>query len=452
MDRARRALIAGCAAAMSLVLLHPDGVAAQDTAQAQMLTAGYNASGEGLFKQFPPGNAVFSPYSIGTAMAMALAGARGETEREMIAALKQRLSRPEIDVANAAVLSILNSYDKSAAPPTCPAGMRVNDRRCEASPGANGRCQFPAQREGELCVTAPTYPLSAKLAVADALMLTKHGGLVARSYEELLKDKYAAEVFRNATLDDVNGWVSRKTEGKIDRILEQLDPDSVAVLLNAVYFKAKWAAVFSKNATKDEPFNLTAAQKVPVPMMRQLGTFSTITRTGYRAVRLPYEVRALGMVVLLPDAVDGINDLSHRLGTEELSQLFAALRASNASKRTDLAMPRFKTSFRAELVKLFQQAGMIRAFDRDNADFSGITGLPPTQVRLKISQIVHRATIDVMEDGTEAAAATAVEFAVVSAPRPENPEVFRVDRPFLFYIVDDATGAILFQGRIVDPR
>ena len=160
MDRARRAFIAGCAAAMSLVLLHPDGVAAQDTAQARMLTAGYNGSGEGLFKQFPPGNVVFSPYSIGTAMAMALAGARGETEREMIAALKQRLSRPEIDAANAAVLSILNSYDKSAAPPTCPAGMRVNDRRCEASPGANGRCQFPAQREGGRCVAAPTYPPS----------------------------------------------------------------------------------------------------------------------------------------------------------------------------------------------------------------------------------------------------------------------------------------------------
>jgi serpin B len=118
----------------------------------------------------------------------------------------------------------------------------------------------------------------------------------------------------------------------------------------------------------------------------------------------------------------------------------------------DVAMPRFKTSFKAELVKLFQQAGMVRAFDREKADFSGVTGVPPSEVRLRISQILHRATIDVMEDGTEAAAATAVEFAVVSAPRPENPEVFRVDHPFLFYIFDDATGAILFQGRIVDPR
>jgi serpin B len=451
MYRARRgAFIAGCTAA-GLILLLPGSVAAQDTGQARLLTEAYNASGEGLFKQFPPGNVVFSPYSIGTAMAMALAGARGETEREMIAALKQRLSRPEIDAANAAGLAILNGYDKSAVPPTCPAEMRLNDRRCEGSAGANGRCQFPAQREGELCVAAPTYPPSAKLAVANALMLTRHGGLVAKSYEALLKDKYAAQVFQNATLDDINGWVSRKTEGKIDKILDRLDPNSAAVLLNAVYFKAKWAAVFSKTATKDEPFNLTSTQKVSVPMMRQVGTFNSVARNGYRALRLPYEVRALGMVIVLPHAVDGIDEVSRRIGAQELSQMLAGLRASDATKRFDLALPRFKTSFKAELVKLFRQDGMITAFDREKADFSGVTGRPPSEVKFGISQILHRAVIDVMEDGTEAAAATAVEFATTSAP-PANPEVFRVDRPFLFYIVDDATGAILFQGRVVDPR
>ena len=92
-------------------------------------------------------------------------------------------------------------------------------------------------------------------------MLTKHGGLVAESYKALLKDKYAAEVFQNATLDDVNAWVGRKTEGKIDRILDRLDPNSAAVLLNAVYFKAKWASVFSKDATKDEAFNSCRRKK-----------------------------------------------------------------------------------------------------------------------------------------------------------------------------------------------
>jgi serine protease inhibitor len=98
-------------------------------------------------------------------------------------------------------------------------------------------------------------------------------------------------------------------------------------------------------------------------------------------------------------------------------------------------------------------AGMVRAFDPKTADFSGMTGRPPSEVPMHIGQIVHRAIIDVMEDGTEAAAATAVAMlARVGGATPAKPEVFRVDRPFLFYIVDDATGAILFQGRIVDPR
>ena len=223
------------------------------------------------------------------------------------------------------------------------------------------------------------------------------------------------------------------------------------MLLNAVYFKAKWASVFSKDATADADFNLTPAQKVSVPMMRQVGSYALIARQGYRAIRLPYEVSALGMIVVLPDAIDTLGNVNVRLGAEELLQLFAALRSPDARKSVELAMPRFKASFKAELVKLFQQAGMIRAFNAQEADFSGMTGRPPSAAPFAIGQIVHRAVIDVMEDGTEAAAATAVTVFAKSMP-PRQPEVFRVDRPFLFYIVDDATGAILFQGRIVDPR
>jgi serpin B len=116
-------------------------------------------------------------------------------------------------------------------------------------------------------------------------------------------------------------------------------------------------------------------------------------------------------------------------------------------------MPRFKASFMASLVEQFRQLGMHAAFDRQAADFSGITGRPPAQGRLSIGQIVHRAVIEVMEEGTEAAAATAVEMAVTAAaPRPEQPEPFVVDHPFLFLIVDHASGAVLFAGRITDPR
>jgi serine protease inhibitor len=377
----------------------------KDMSQTTLLIQAYNACGEELFRAFGPGNVALSPYSIGAAMAMALAGARGETEREMIAVLKQQLSRPEIDAANATVLSILN-------------GLSTLDD-----------------------------PQSATLAVANALMLTPFGGLVSASYEALVKDKYAAEVFRNATLDDVNAWVSRKTEGKIDRILDQFDPNSAAVLLNAVYFKARWAEVFSTDATRDEPFNLTPAQKVSVPMMRQVETFNSVARTGYRAIRLPYEVGALGMIIVLPDAIDG----GVRLDADELPRLLAALRSPGATKQVALAMPRFKASCKAELAKVFQQAGMVRAFDDDEADFSGMTDRPPSEAPFAISEIVHRAVIDVIEEGTEAAAATAIAVRAAGM-LVQQPEVFRVDHPFLFYVVDDTTGAVLFQGRIVDPR
>ena len=127
MHNARRAaFVACCAAGAGLVLLLPRTATTQDMTQARLLTAAYNASGEGLFREFAPGNVVFSPYSIGTAMAMALAGVRGETEREMIGVLQHRLDRPEIDAVNAIVLSILNSYDRSTTTPDCPEGMRLN--------------------------------------------------------------------------------------------------------------------------------------------------------------------------------------------------------------------------------------------------------------------------------------------------------------------------------------
>jgi serpin B len=450
MHQARRAAFtACCAAGAGLILLLPRTASTQDLTQARLLTSAYNASGAALFGEFAPGNVVFSPYSIGTAMAMALAGARGQTEREMVAVLKQRLARPQIDAANATALSILNGYDKSAVLPACPEGMRPNGGRCESAAGAN--CQFPARREGDVCVLAPKYPRSARLAVANALMLTQQGGLVSKSYQALLKDKYAADVFQNATLDDVNAWVGRKTEGKIDRILDALDPNAAAVLLNAVYFKAKWASAFSTSATKDEAFNLAPERQISVPMMRKVESYASVARQGYRAIRLPYEVNALGMIIVVPDAIDGLGEVSGRLGEQELSQLLGDLRSPAVRTVVDLAMPRFKTSFKAELARLFRQAGMIRAFSLRDADFGGMTGQPPAQAPLAIDQIVHRAVIEVMEDGTEAAAATAVTMRTVSAP-PRQPEVLRVDRPFLFYIVDDMTGAILFQGRIVDPR
>jgi serpin B len=423
---------------------------APDQAEVRALTAAYAASAHGLFTTFAakPGNIVFSPYSVGTAMAMVLAGARGETESEMARVLRQTLPRAAIDHANASVLATLNGYDKSDAPVSCPApGMRFNGTVCEAPAAQNGAC--PAgYRQGNRCVAPGRKPPSAALKAANSLMLLKpKGDMISPAYAGLLERDYRAQVFRGAGLDEINRWVEWQTAGKIDRILDAIDPDAPAVILNAVYFKAAWETPFTARATSDEDFRLTASGKVKVPTMHMLASFPVATRAGYRAIRLPYSVEALSMVVVLPDEVGGADRLARDLDASALAALFRGL---TEWKSVNVALPRFKASFKAKLGELFQNAGMRRAFDLRQADFSGMTARPPREAPLAINEVIHRAVIDVTEEGTEAAAATAITMTAASA-RP-IAELFIVDRPFLFYIVDEATGAILFQGRISDPR
>jgi serpin B len=416
----------------------------------QALTAAYDASGHDLFTTFAatPGNIVFSPYSIGTAMAMVLSGARGETESEMARVLRQTLPREAIDKANASVLATLNGYDRSAEPVACPApGMRFNGSECEARPSADGACVAGYRREGR-CVAPGREPPSAALKAANALMLLKrNGNLISTVYAVQLERDYRAQVFRGAGLDEINRWVARQTEGKIARILETLDPDAPAVILNAVYFKAAWHSPFMARATSDEDFRLAPSNIVKVPTMHRLGSYQVAARPGYRAIRLPYSVEALAMVVVLPDEVGGADRLARELDPEKLATL---LRELTEWKTVSLALPRFKASFKARLGELFERAGMHRAFDPKRADFSGMTRREPREAPLAISDVIHRAVIDVTEEGTEAAAATAITMMTTSMPAHVEP--FVVDRPFLFYIADATTGAVLFEGRISDPR
>jgi serpin B len=312
---------------------------------------------------------------------------------------------------------------------------------------------FPARRAADRCTAPGVVPPSAKLLSANALILTRPGSPIAPEYVELLQDRYGAELFRNAGLEEVNGFVARKTEGTIERILDRLDPASPAVVLNAVYFKARWASVFSKAATANGAFHLSGRQEITAPLMRAHGNYALAAGPGYRALRLPYEVSPLAMIIVLPNEIHGLDGVTRRLDAGEWTQLTAALRTPESVKPVDLAMPRFKASFEADLAPAFRQAGMVRAFDPKLADFSGMTGVPPSQMPFAIGSIMHRAVIDVMEDGTEASAATAVSMVAASIHRPsQEPQPFHVDRPFLFAVVDDASGAMLFEGRVVDPR
>ena len=381
-------------------------MASQPAAQdAEPLTLAYNASGLELLQRLAaePGNIVLSPYSIGSAMAMARAGARGATDTEMASVLRHRLDRAGTDAANARLLKIFKGYESAGA----------------------------------------------RLLVANALLHQESA--VSADYRRLLEASYGAEVLAGVGLEQVNAWVSSKTEGKIPRMLDQLNGDAVAVLLNAIYFKAQWAQPFSARATRDDAFHLTAERRIDVPMMRQTGGYEIVSLPGYRAIRLPYDVASLSMIVVLPDQTDGLAELARRFDGRELSTLTAALDAVSP-RQVALALPRFKASFKADLKGHFSQLGMQAAFDPQQADFSGITGRPAAQGGLAIGRIVHRAVIDVTEEGTEAAAATAVEMRETARYHPEQPERLVVDHPFLFLIVDRASAAVLFAGRIADPR
>lgn len=342
------------------------------------------------------GNLFFSPYSVSSALGMTYAGARGNTEKEMKDALHFPFDQDKLH----------------------PAFKRLNRELAAA-----------AQKSGQ------------KLNIANALVLT--GGDVEKGYKKILKDSYGAEIFGGG-LDAINGWVKKKTEGKIEKILEELDVNSVCVLLNAIYFKGIWASPFQKSHTFDAPFVVSASKRISVPLMRQKDKFKMLSEDDFQALDLPYSGDRLSMVVILPRDVDGLAKLEKQLSIENLQGWLAKLDARSAEELY-LYLPKFKLETGYDLVPPCTKLGMKDAFALSKADFSGMGWRKGS---LYISQIKHKAVVEVNEEGTEAAAATAVEMATKSFRIDTE---FRADHPFFFLIRDRLSGSILFMGRMVDP-
>jgi serpin B len=374
------------------------------------LVAAYNGTGERLFQDLAqaPGNIVLSPYSIGSALSMVLAGARGQTADAISDTLGLHLSAADLAAANASLIANL-----------------------EAASGKE----------------------SVTLNSANALIEVK-SGIVGADYRALLQKSYDAEAF-SGDLDAINRWVAQKTSGKIPHILNSLPDDTGFVLANAAYFKAFWQYPFDKRATEDGAFHLSALKAVQVPMMHDSDRFALIKGNGYKAIRLPYRSDGgrLGMIVVLPDTINGLPALVAKLGPEQLARLLADLNAAGTAD-VRLQVPRFHGDFQKSIAQALQKAGMAAAFDGKKANFRGMTGSSPTAPQVAIGDVIHSAVIDVNEESSEAAAATVVPMAVTAmAPQYEPvPVPFIVDRPFLFFIADQQTGAVLFQGRISDPR
>ncbi|HEX4145398.1 MAG TPA: serpin family protein [Pirellulales bacterium] len=245
----------------------------------------------------------------------------------------------------------------------------------------------------------------------------------------------------------INAWVDERTDHKIPDLLARgvVDTSTRLVLTNAIYFKARWTHEFSKSATTDAPFHISVSQQVAVPTMHQMHRLRYCVIDNVQLLELPYgEFGTLSMLVLLPKAIDGLGDLEKRLTRSNLQTWTAGLQP----RLVNVRFPRFKMTSEFSLADVLESLGMPLAFST-KADFSGMS----SEEQFFISAVIHKAFVDVNEEGTEAAAATAVGIRLMAAPpSPEKPVEFRADHPFAFIILDSQTQSILFLGRLANPK
>ena len=363
-------------------------------------------------------NLFFSPFSISQAMAMAYAGASGETERQMAETLRYGLPQESLHPAYNALDLALHSRGEDAFNPS-----ESDDNN-------------------------PNFRLN----IANAVW-GQDGFDFRREFLDTLAKDYGSEMRRLNFADapeesrvTINDWVSEETEDKIKDLIPQDAVDSLTrfVLTNAIYFNAKWRLPFNPADTKEQPFHLSDGDKVEVPMMTggsSEGWFGYARGDGFQAVNIPYYTGGISMLVLLPDR-GKFDDLEYSL----TAGILDLVQKQREVRDVTLNMPRFKYESEFALKETLEQMGMPDAFE-SSADFSGITD----EIPLKISDVFHKAFVSVDEKGTEAAAATAVMGMLLGARDPLEPITVTLDRPFIFLIRDEPTGTMLFLGRVMDP-
>lgn len=244
----------------------------------------------------------------------------------------------------------------------------------------------------------------------------------------------------------INAWVAEKTNNKIRNLIDQLGPLSLLVAVNAIYFKGLWAAPFEKRLTRMEAFHAPGKQTPRVPFMHQEDTYPYYEERTFQAVRLPYRGRLLGMYVFLPTKKSSLAEFLRALNSGRWDHW---MRCFENMKGT-VVLPRFKVEHKLELTTILQNLGMAQAFDPQSARFDCIAPPPPP---IWIDRVIHQALVEVDEEGTEAAAATAVLATGSSLAWSPGARVFQmiVERPFFFAIRDHRSGTILFMGSVNNP-
>ncbi len=358
-----------------------------------------NAFGLKLLKSLradDAGNVVISPTSIALALQIVYNGAKGPTRQAMAAALQlNTLGADQVNLANQALqASLANSGPQN------------------------------------------------QLTIANSLWL-RHGGRdVEPAFTQINKNYYAAELGDLAGApDNVNAWISHKTQGLIPQLMPQRDyRDAVAIIANAIYFKGHWSDPFDPHETVPELFKTASGLRVNCLMMKQQRHLPYFQTAEFAAIQLAYgRDRRLSMLILLPNGGHSLGYVVAEATADSLKHWLTLFRLTDVA----LSLPRFKVAYKKALPAALQALGMGIAFDPQRGDLSGIA--PNTY----LSDVDHAALVEADESGTTAAAATAAT-PTLSAYNP-SPVNFSVDHPFFFAIVDDASGALLFVGTVGNP-
>ena len=379
----------------------------------EVLVRGNNAFALDLYRALKSGegNLFYSPFSISQALAMTLAGARGETERQMADTLHYQLPQSRLHPS-------FNALDQELA------SRGISPRNEE-------------ERYFQLSIANAIWGQRGYEFLPDFL------DALAENYGAGLRPLDFAGTPEESRLM-INDWVLEETGEKIKNLLPPgtIDGSTRLVLTNAIYFNATWSWPFPKKDTQKRPFHLSGGGKVDVLMMSGTSDdfYGYVKGNGYQAVDVPYSRGEMSITVLLPDE-GTFGEFADALDADALDQMLDDIEIDHVT----LTMPLFEFESEFSLSETLAGMGMPDAFD-DQADFSGMTG----SKNLQISAIVHKAFISVDEEGTEAAAATGV--VVLESGPTKEPIPVTVNRPFIFLIRDRATGTVLFLGRVMNPN
>jgi serpin B len=340
-------------------------------------------------------NTFISPYSISSALAMTYAGARGETEKQMSRVLRYDLNQ-------------VNTHEGFS--------------------------------ELNKSISALNNDSTIKLSIANALWKSESWHFY-KEYLDLTQKYYNAEIYPLKGAKPINDWADKNTNGKIKVIVHDSDlPDNTRmVLTNAIYFKGDWLTAFSESATRKTKFIISEKENTDVDMMFQENEVNYFEDVQNQVLELPYKGETMSMTFVLPKDGYSLNKLS----SINQSNLFDIYHHNLSKQKVKIFIPKFSFSTEYHLKEVLPKMGMPDAFDVIKADFTGMSG------GLSISDVIHKAFIEVNEKGSEAAAVTAVIMIEKAAPREI---VFNANRPFMIFITDKKTGSILFMGSIMNPN